>query len=116
MVKQYITWTDLWKDNFWKTNFDIQLKKLWSKVVSVEKLEYNGTNNDDARKIAIIEFDDSMSDNAKTRFINNFSGWCFFKITPQDAVDLCNEWYPAPEGEDDYFSLDADGFTIVDRR
>lgn len=34
--------------------------------------------------------------------------------TPVEVIDYLNSTYPSPDGENDYFSLDVDEFTIID--
>lgn len=95
---------------------DYAIQHLWFKI-NFTPLGYGEIPNEDMRMLAIIEYDETeITVEVLNKFYTNFSMFCFTESTPQNAVELCNKWYPAPEGEDNYFSLDTDGFTIIDNR
>jgi hypothetical protein len=68
-----------------------------------------GNTNNDKRILGIIEYDDSFT--KIDRYIDNYSSYSFVRITPEKALELCNEWM----GEG-MFELGSDGFTLIDNR
>ncbi len=104
MVKKYITYTKKFKTRKVSVEPDFEIKKLWSNIV-FNKTEHSGQSND-LRQLAVVEYE-GLSDDAFGRFLNNFSAYCFYEVTPVKALALCNEW----NGEES-FELDEDEFTI----
>lgn len=119
MIKKYITW------NPKKINENVYRHptsyKTWipNNVDIIETGYYEESSTsliEDRLYIGIVECPDDYEnqdfDNLKT-----ISG--DFKIeytTPQETITKLNNIYPAPEGEDDYFTLDQDEFTLIDTR
>ena len=104
MIRKYITWTPKYVNKHLFEHPDGKLEALWKDITMINQ-PYSG----DLRHVAIIEYE-NLSDNAWGRFLNNFSEFAFFEETPNRIIELLTEWYG------DYFSLDEDGFTIIDER
>lgn len=107
MTEKYITWTYSEEDK----SPEEGIVKLWPNV-GFTHTPYEG-QGDDVRHLAIGSYG-NLSDAAWERFKNNFSAYAFYETTPGSAVALCNEWYSPDVGSE--FTLDGDGFTIVDNR
>jgi len=118
-IKQYITWQRLWNGSDVGVDLSAQINKNWNypgREITCIELPY-GYLEFDKRLIAIIEYDDEQySDEVIDRAYKSLNPWLAVKQTPENIIILLNTWYQAPEGEEPYFSLDEDGFTIKDRR
>ena len=113
MTQKYLTWNRYWVNEYCAKDPDLEISKLWPEITFTHTGYLGGTN--DARHLAIGSYvSGSISSEAWTRFKNNFSHYCFYETTPGSAVSLCNEWYTPDVGSE--FTLDGDGFTIVDNR
>lgn len=121
MAKQYITWTRDWVASYYAMDLSEKIKKQWQinpdVFVGIEDTPYNGQDID-PRLISIIDYPEAftLKPELKNKFIRNYSygDYVMTEISPEEAVDLCNKWYPAPEGEEAYFKLAEDGFTLID--
>lgn len=114
LVKEYITWVAFHNNNG-ITHINPNMTKNWVFVTTTE-LNYGNTETD-KRRLGIVEYDDTeFLQKHKDRYIVEGSPFGVTFKTPQEAVDLCNEWYPAPGSEADYFELGSDDFTIIDNR
>lgn len=117
--KYYITWQRLWVGRNVGTDISANVNNNWDyngKEIKCTELSY-GYVNADKRLLAIMEYDDTYYDaEAIKRLNDSLIPWAKEKINPNKACSLCNKWYPAPEGTDPYFTLDTDGFTLIDGR
>ena len=117
MIKQYLTWQRLWNGTDVGVDISAQINKNWNypgREIICTELGY-GFLEKDKRLIAIVEYDDeNYSEEVINRAYQSLMPWLAMKKTPEEIIALLNEWYPS-EG-DDYFSLDEDGFSIVDNR
>jgi len=109
MIKKYVTWTGFYADNRFIVHPTFEIKELWNGVISFKETSYGNTETD-KRYLGIIEYDDNLKQEVLDRFIFNFSKNAMFIITPEKALELCNEWYG------NYFELNKDGFTLIDNR
>lgn len=116
IIKKYVTWNRFIVHPMFRVDPSDAIKHLWSKIRFTETAL--GNQPDDHRFIGLVEYDDAdVSPEAFGRFIKNFAYHCFSEITPDKALSLCNRWYPKKETDtEDLFGLDADSFTLVDRR
>ena len=118
-IKQYITWQRLWSGKDVGADVSANINNNWNypgREITCIELPY-GFVEHDKRLLAIIEYPENVYEQEELdKMYNSISSWVAIKIKPTKAVELCNEWYPAHEGEDPYFELDSDGFTIVDNR
>ncbi len=119
IIKQYVTWQRLFAGKNIGTDISANINNNWDyegRKITCTELSY-GNVDTDKRLLAIVSYDDSQYDKVDIeKMYSSVASWVATKITPTKAVELCNKWYPSPEGEDDYFSLDSDDFTIVDDR
>ena len=119
IIKQYLAWQRLWNGTNVGVDISAQINKNWNypgREITCTELSY-GYVEMDKRLLAIIEYTDGDYDTEDIdKMYNSMIPWVATQITPTKAVELCNGWYPAPEGEDDYFTLDVDGFTLIDGR
>jgi len=117
--KYYITWQRLWVGKNVGTDISANVNNNWNydgHPITCTELPY-GYVDADKRLLAIIEYDDTYYDSeAIKRLTDSLLPWAYTEINANKALSLCNEWYPAPEGEADYFTLDTDGFTLIDNR
>jgi len=116
-IKKYVEWTpSLNANRVWQDIHD-ELNELWMNVFTIVYLDIDGRNITDARRLAILECDSQATyDKLIDRLIENMGKYALRVIDVDTALTHANEWYPAPEGEDPYFSLDTDGFTLIDNR
>ena len=113
MTQKYLTWNRYWVSKRCAIDADMQVAKVWPKI-KFTPLSYGETPGD-MRMLAVGSYvAEEISDNAWDKFKNNFSHFGFYEITAGSAVGLCNEWYSPGAGSE--FTLDEDGFTIVDNR
>jgi len=105
-MKEYITWTKRFEGlrNF--SHPDNAITALWNGIIDFQPL-HNGM--EDERHIATIEYADDFT--KQDRFVNNFSDYSIVRISIDKALELLIRWYG--EGS---FTLDADGFTLIDNR
>ena len=121
-IKEYITYTRFYEKEDLTISPLVQIKNLWKDILSFSPTIYGEAFNSvdkvyDNRQIGIIKYDDSLlTEEIKIKFLNNMSIFSMVTIKPIKAVSLCNELMPSPEGKADYFTLDSDNFTIVDKR
>ena len=117
-IKKYITWNRFEIRHNVFADPDNSINRLWE-LITFTGLPYGEVQlatHKDMRRIAILEYDDNdINSDVFTKFMNNYSNFCFTEETPTKIIELLNEWYPNSEGEN-YFSLDSDGFTIIDNK
>ena len=117
IVKQYITWQRLWNGSKVGTDVSANINNNWNypgREITCTELPY-GYVAGDKRLLAIVEYNDADYEaDVLQRMWDAINPWVYCKVTPIEAVALCNDWYPS-EGEA-YFTLDTDGFTIIDGR
>jgi len=116
-MKQYITWTRLWRTPFEGIDLDHSIEKLWqndSINIEIANTGYGNTSSD-ARIIARLTYPEDLDDSVKERFLKNYAYHCMTEISDTKALELLNGWYPSPDGVDNYFTLNSDG-DIIDGR
>ena len=112
-MKQYITYTRFLTRNN-REDPTNAMNYLWKDIFSITETAYNGLGNSDARFIAILEYEDTVEQKLIDRMMLNFTYHMFTMVTPEKALEFCNEWYPSDT--DAYFALDSDNFTLIDNR
>jgi len=113
--KYYVTYDRKWIGANSYSDPEDEFNYLWSPS-SFEQTSFVGTEGD-KRLIGIVHLSDKHDKPSCIEKINRkFQAYTFTDVTPEEVVLLCNGWYPAPEGEEVYFTLDVDGFTIIDNR
>ena len=110
MRKQYVTYVRFLENIQYMRDPTKEFGHKWNPSRFVE-CPLVGTG-DDARLVGYIELDESH-DNEKliNRLLGEFAHHGFVLKTPEEVLELSNEWYG--EGS---FELDEDGFTIKDLR
>ena len=90
-------------------------KAEWEDLgIYLQEYEYN---NGAGWYLAHIEWDDSLvAGSTILAHADNFIQYRFEVKTPAETITLLNQMYPPADGDDDYFSLDQDGWTIIDNR
>ena len=100
MVKQYVLWTRFKQADGYYID-PTQAIELWYKDVKFIETSFNNGNNE------FIGYVDSTNPEL---IISEDTKFTMVKKTPLEVVNLCNEWYPSEE--ENYFSLNEDGFSI----
>ena len=119
MIKKYVTYTPFVVSTRHMTHPTESVERLWKDVIKFQELPIVGTDGD-SRMIGYIEYEEEHADKVESKFIPNYSYHCMLTISVEKALELANRWYPqwADENEamHDSFTLDVDGFTLVDNR
>jgi len=119
IIKKYVTYTPFVVSTRHMTHPTESVNRLWKDVITFTETNIVGTD-EDSRMLGIVEYDDKYQDEFANKFIPNYSYHCMLEITVEKALELANRWYPQFEDEEqvkhDSFELDADGFTLVDKR
>ena len=123
MAKRYITWIPFRVSHNTIAHIKPVLDSNWSDVVTITETPY-GRVSGDPRMLGIIEGNFSQinavqpeGDTLLDRIKASVAPFYVQVVgTAQEAVDYCNSWYPPADGDNDYFSLDVDGFTLIDNR
>lgn len=116
MIKKYVTYTPFVVSTRHMTHPTESVNRLWNGVITFQETNIVGTNGD-SRMLGIVEYDSKYEDEYANKFLHNYNYHCMLEVTVTKALELANEWYPKEEGQElDSFTLDADGFTLVDNK
>lgn len=125
MVKTYFLWLPVTLGNGYTGHVGPAFNRNFGFWGTVQELSYTGgMGNADPRALAVFETNKWTQLNNATpegqtpldMIKTNLSMFNITIITPERALALCNQWYPPQNGDSDYFSLDVDGFTLIDNR
>ncbi len=120
-MKQYITWQTFWLSRQEGRHIDANINNNWNyedNPITCEVLGYGNVNND-KRQLAILDIPEVYDEDVISRFYRSLDVFAIEQITPEKALELCNEWYADSElieGKETPFELDEDGFTLIDNR
>lgn len=117
--KQYLTWQRCFIGSRVGTDVSANINNNWNyegREITCTELSF-GNVETDKRLLAIVQYDDADYEvEVIDKMYASTAPWLGTKVTADEALVLCNDWYPAPEGVEAYFTLAADGFTLVDGR
>lgn len=111
MVKRYVLWETLWTNNG-GAHPGMQAEMNWHKQTNLrfQETAYGG-NSIDGRYLGKV---DGVLLADLPKFLDSMRVFNMKEITVQEAIDFCNRCYPSES--DPYFTLDDDGFTLIDNR
>ena len=120
--KTYITWMEFILNRNYRAHPDDFVKISWDGYFWFESLSYTG-NGIDKRHLGIVSWDDEkVNATLIEEFLRQASYFNFQQKTLAEVNTLLNTWYPVTQEDAEafpsgsYFTLDVDGFTIIDNR
>lgn len=114
--KRYFIWKIVKEsDRFYShPNTLLAKREKWADKVTLVEYDYH---NDSGWYLGHIEWDDTVvAGSTILEHAEDFNRYTFQTRTPAEVITLLNSIYPPAEGDNDYFSLDDDGFSIIDEK
>jgi hypothetical protein len=112
IVKKYITWKAIESSPGVFSHINPSADAAWADI-SLTELNL-GNIFGDGRFLGWVQYDDAVvSPSLWSDCLASLSAHSGTEKSAAEALALCNVWYPHDPA---YFSLDADGFTLIDGR